>query len=410
MTKMELITPEMLELMSVSMCVPYLSFLNTEFVKKKFNVDLTNLFKVSEDVEDVEIYRDIIEDKITIREILDQTYPVDKIITTCSMRYLTTRYYTQSNDSKLCYEFIKVKKYFTQDSICYIFDPQQIDVPASNYFAASMFPGVKYSVGFNNSFSEHMRYYKFVVHADAWLPSTSKNYAEVRRTNNPTKERYNIKFKRYWIKYLGYPYSNFTCSNHENALYECREYCIMNQTIKIYRRIAYDIDTFIPYDYPAITRKQTASKKLSSEIDTIIHNCIKSCNTQYCLIDYTTTTFDHDNYSHAAIYIKTPLAPDTISITLPVHQILDLFVYVMGALGSWFGFSFIHLDSYRVPGFLKKKEGTKNTPKLDNRLRINCQHFPPPKMFSENHTNYLHHNYYRNRNRHILFNTRTLQK
>lgn len=353
-SRMELIGTHILELLSVSLCVPYLSFLNIDFVKKKFDVDLSTILNTSENI-DYEQYRDIVEDKITIREILDQTYGTDKIITTCSMRFISSRYYNRTNDTKFCNELFKVRKYFTQDSICYLFEPKQIDVPTSNYFTATMFPGVKYSIGLNDSFSQHMRYYKFIVHSKTWLPFTSKNYAEVRRTNNPTKERYNIKFRRYWMKYLGYPYSEFTCTNDKYALSECREQCIMNHTIKKYGRIVYDLDTSIPYNYPAITKKQTESSKISSEIDDIILKCINSCKTKYCLFDYTTTTFDHDKYSYTAMYVKTPRSPDTISITLPFLQFLDLFVYTMGALGSWFGFAFIH--SFKIFESNQKQNG-----------------------------------------------------
>ena len=99
MSKLELLTPEMLVLMSVSLCMPFLSFLNRDFVRKRFNVDLDSVFNVSHDV-DHDDHREIIENKITIREIFKETYPVDKIITSCSIRYLTSRFYSDSNDSK----------------------------------------------------------------------------------------------------------------------------------------------------------------------------------------------------------------------------------------------------------------------------------------------------------------------
>ena len=345
-SRMELVQSDTLELMSVSLCVPYLSFLNTYFVKKKFNLDLTNLLNASE-FSDYEMYRETVEEKITVREIIENTFNSNQIVISCSLRYKSSRYFHFWNDSKLCNELFTIKKYFTQDSICYLFEPKQIKVPALNYFTANMFPGVKYSLGLNDSFAQHMRYYKYVVHSNIWLPFTSKKYAEVRRTDSPTKERYNIKFARFWIKYLGHPYDEFTCTSEIHAQGQCREYCIMNQTIAKYGRVAYDLDTNIPYDYPAITKKQTENAEFSSTIDNIVSKCMKSCKVRYCLFDYTTTKFDCDDYSHATIYVKTPSAPDTLSISVPAINLLDLFVYIMGALGSWFGFAFIH--STKVP-------------------------------------------------------------
>lgn len=345
-SRTELVPSETLELMSVSLCVPYLSFLNTDFVKKKFNLDISNLLNAAE-FSDYEMYRETVEETITVREIINNTFPESEIIISCSLRYKSTRYFNFWNDSKLCNEIFTIRKYFTQDSICYLFEPKQIKVPTLNYFTANMFPGVKYSIGLNESFAQHMRYYKYIVHSNIWLPFTSKKYAEVRRTDTPTKERYNIKFARFWLKYLGYPYEDFICTGEKHAQEWCHEYCIMNKTIAKYRRVTYDLDTYVPYDYPAITKKQTENVDFSKEIDRIVSNCMKSCKFRYCLFDYTTTRFDCDEYTHAMIYVKTPSAPDTLTISLPAIGLLDLFVYIMGALGSWFGFAFIH--SVKVP-------------------------------------------------------------
>lgn len=349
MSRIELAEAEILQLMWVSLCLPYLTFLDVKFVKKKFDIDLTNLQNLLDVSEhnDYERYRDIVEDKITIRELLEYTRSTKDIIRSCSMRFKSSRYFTYSNDTELCKEFFKIQKYFTQDFICYLFIPKQIKIPTTNYYYANKFSGVKYSVGLQDSFAQYIRYYKFVVHSDGF-PFRSKNFAEVRRTNDPTRKRHNIKFVRYWRKYLGYPYSLFTCTNDKKALPNCREYCIMNQTIRRYGRVIYDLDTDVPYDYPAITRIQTEDEILSSELDNIFSKCIKSCKEHYCLFDYTITTYDNDNSSHASMYLKTPSAPDTISITLPMLNLLDLFVYVMGALGSWFGFAFIHIDSIPI--------------------------------------------------------------
>ena len=56
------------------------------------------------------------------------------------------------------------------------------------------------------------------------------------------------------------------------------------------------------------------------------------------------TESNKDNYPLLTFALHTPIAPD-ISITFyPSIKFLDLFVYSMGAIGIWFGFSFINWD------------------------------------------------------------------
>ena len=345
---MDIVNPEMLELMSISLCVPYLSFLNVDYTRDKFGVDLSNIFNVSEH-NGYEEKREIIEDKITIREIFEQTYSVSDIITDCKLRFESTRYFTRINDTKVCNKLFSIKKYFAQDSICYFITPKQINAPSANYFTATMFPGVMYAIGLNRSFAQHMRYYKFVVHSRTWLPYTGKKYSEVRRTNHPLNERYNIKYRRHYMEYLGYPYTDIICTNDKYADANCWEGCIMNRTISEFKRVAYDIEIETPYGYPPITKKQTRNQELSRKLDGIVSNCMKRCRERYCLFDYAYTSYDSDIHTDVAVYVKTPRAPDTLMSYLPTVRFLDLFVYIMGALGTWFGFAFIHVDRVIIP-------------------------------------------------------------
>ena len=368
-SRMELVGTEVLELMSLSLCVPYLSFLDIKFGKQKFKVDLKHVLKSESD--DYENKREVIEDKITVREILNQTFRSEEIITGCSMRFKSSRYFTVIKNSKPCYELFKARKYVTQDSICYLFEPKQINIPTSNYFTATMFPGVIYSLVLNSSFASRMRYYKFIVHSNVQLPHKSKYFAQVRRTSSPTNVRYNIQFSRHFLSLLSYPYTSYVCSRNKHANSECIEHCVMNETIRRYTRVAYDLDTETPYDFAAITKKQTLDSRFSSEVDALISNCSKRCRTRYCYFDYTSTWYDNDDFTSVAILVKTPNAPDTLITHMPRIYFLDLFVYCMGAIGSWFGFAFINIDPMVLVSFVKRRfQNTEQPQVITHRYRV----------------------------------------
>lgn len=351
-SRIEFVGTDILELMSLSLCVPYFPILNFKYIKRIFGINLKDASCSS--CNEYNRKRDIVEEKITIRGIFDATPNSESLITYCSMMSESSRYFSRSTDSVRCNELFRIKKYYTQEFVCYAFHPQQFQVPTLNYFTATDSPGIIYTIGINNSFASRMKYYKFIVHSRKSLPRRSKQFSELRRTVDPTRKWYNIRFSRYFIHSLGYPYNGFICSDDPLSYEECIENCVLNQTIHHYHRVAYDLDLEHPYDYSPITRSQIMNASLSDHLDRIVSTCFNNhCKLRPCHIDYTSTFTGNDEDSDVLILLKTPSASDISTTYLPSIHFLDFFVYVMGAIGTWFGFAFIQLDPIAIYSFTK---------------------------------------------------------
>ena len=100
--------------------------------------------------------------------------------------------------------------------------------------------------------------------------------------------------------------------------------------------------------------------------------CKSMCNVRVCYSDYTTTFYDSDekrNESKMSIFVLTPFSEDTLISYHPSVNILDLVVYVMSAIGAWFGFAFININIPAAIESWKKFRTLIRSHKTDERLK-----------------------------------------
>ena len=174
------------------------------------------------------------------------------------------------------------------------------------------------------------------------LPVWSKQYSTRRLVSNCNETMYHMGFTRQFISYLGFPYDRFLCD--DDSTENCMVGCVNEKTIKKYDRVAYDLDTTITYDYKHMSITQVTDPIVAKSMDDIVSKCEGICNAVSCENDFTITSYETDENYVMEMVLDTPNAPDTLVKYYPSIKILDLVVYVMGAIGAWFGFAFIHID------------------------------------------------------------------
>ena len=249
------------------------------------------------------------------------------------------------------YQLFQVKKYYTQEFICYILTPKQLQISLLTYVTTIKYSRVMYLIGIENRFATRIRWIKLIFHSDGRLSSWSKQYSTTRFNLKCNKTMYHIGFTRHFISYLGSPYDRFICSYHSED--ECILDCVNGRTIEKYNRVAYGLDTTKADDYKHMSRAQVHDPKIAKSLDDIISECGKICNEVICDTDFT-MTYETDENDVMTILLYTPNAPDTLVKYYPSIDMLDLVVYVMGAIGAWFGFAFIQIDLMGLYSFLQK--------------------------------------------------------
>lgn len=337
---------EILKEMSLSICITYADVFDYHALKSSKNIDMTNWNR--------EEKHDKLQDIVTVRDIFDFTPSSRQLISSCHMRPKSTRIRIDSNESSICYEHFIVKRYYTQEFICYIVMPKRNKIPYSTYSTTVDSPGEIYQIGINESISNSVHYLKPIVHRgnNGFM---SKKFAAVTKISSQ-KERFNLKYSTNIIHYLGYPYDNFFCSSEEEAYQTCIEYCSNNRSIKRYNKVVHDLNLMKHYDYKHISRSDILDQETSHDIDTIISYCFRECKNRDCNLEYTMTDHtDRMSSNYLAFRLNAPLVPFVDIQFYPNLKFLDLFVYVMGAIGAWFGFAFIHIDLPSIYNWFKTR-------------------------------------------------------
>ena len=335
-------SPEIQEAMSLSVCISYVDILNYSSTK-----ELSKVEKIDRDPN----FRNV-HDLLTVSDIFRYTPRNDSILRFCGYRFRSTREFTKSDNKTLCHELFKVKKYFSQEFMCYTIIPKQLEIPLMTYVTAIEYSRGMYGIGIENRLAAKITWIKLIVHGVESLPSWSKRYATTRQNLKANKTLYHMGFTRQFISYLGFPYDRFICSDHSED--ECMLDCVNGKTIEKYNRVSYDLDTTKAYDYKHMSITQVRDPETAKSLDGIISECTKMCNEIICDTDFTITSYETDDNSAMEIVLYTPNAPDTLVKNYPSVDMLDLVVYVMGAIGAWFGFAFIQIDSMGIYSALQK--------------------------------------------------------
>ena len=337
-----------MSVMSISICLPYVDILDYERLYKERKLKLNKLARKER--------FNALQDIVTVRDIFDFTPDSQSIISSCSLRINSPRVMTFLSDRVECNKQLTIKKYFSQEFMCYAVQPDQVELPYNIIFTTIDSPNTVYSVYLNKTVSSKLTFNRLIVHSNTSLPRISKRYSELINVNR--KSDLTVKYTKVFVELLGYPYDKFTCNSNSAIYTTCLEECSMGKSIQMFDRVLYDIDTVKRYSYKVISYKQSSKVAISDSISDILSSCKGQCNIFTCKFDYAITSFKVNQAETYAISLLSPASPYMWTVFMPRLELLDLFVYVMGAVGAWFGISFISFDSVLLAKLFTKHETT----------------------------------------------------
>ena len=171
-TRTVYISPQVLEVMPMSFCNSYSDIFDYKLYKK--NKVLKN--KIDFSAMDREERHYAIQEHVTIRDIFEYTPKTSDMIAACSIRLNSTRIKSKARKES-CLEMFNVTKYYTQEYVCYLIDPIQIDIAYQTYSTTIESNGEVYDVTLNMSISKKMKFFKAIIHSRKVSPYYSKKYA-----------------------------------------------------------------------------------------------------------------------------------------------------------------------------------------------------------------------------------------
>ena len=248
-TRSTYVSEKILEIMSMSICTSYSDIIDYDGIQNLTDINMKLIPR--------NFRQQVIQDVVTVRNIFDFTPANDTIIHVCDLRSISSRVRTQ-NEYKTCYNFIQIRKYYTQEYMCYVIEPDQYDIPYLTYVTSIDSPGEIYSVGINRSLAIKMKFVRIIVHSKKSLPIISKRFSIYTHVPQMDGILFKVRFSRHYVHYLGYPYDKFTCAPVQGVFEQCMESCAMNKSIEKFNRIVHDLDIVKKYDFKHISKSQVS--------------------------------------------------------------------------------------------------------------------------------------------------------
>lgn len=226
---------DMMDLMSISICVPYVDIIDYQKLK---GIKKVNLIQLSRNDRTEKL-----QELLTVRNIFDLTPPNDTLLSSCALRSKTPRVMIKYDSNNECNQFFGVKKYFSQEFMCYFISPNQYAIPYYSTYSSIDNPNVVYKIGVTDSFSSKVKYIRFIVHSNSSLPGISKRFSPIIKSSS-TKSHFKLTYVKIFMERLGYPYGDFICVDNADIHFDCVESCAVNKSIESFGKTLYDTDTY----------------------------------------------------------------------------------------------------------------------------------------------------------------------
>ena len=336
-TRTTYVTPKLMGLPSVSVCTPYADLVDFNLLINNTGSQFSNMTRHEKQYQAQEI--------LTIKNILELSPDTSTFISSCGIRSISSRV-IKTSSAVACNKIFQVKKFYTQEYICYLLEPMQFAIPYSTYTTTLDLPGMLYNIYVNVSISNMIKYVKPIMHYNCTLPVTSKQFAPVKYIDSAKELR--STYQRHVVQYLGYPFDRFICIKNSTLHSYCIEQCANTISIEQFGKVVHDLNLVFPYQYRHISKKDVINPGISQKIDIILEGCKYKCNRKACYQDYFMTYPIVSGGNKLQLHVFAPISPEVLIVFAPSISLLELFVYVMGAIGTWFGFAFIQIDFYQI--------------------------------------------------------------
>lgn len=336
---------------SVAFCVSYRSVIDL----KRFSEDM--------DIPEPSITN------MTIEQIFKYTPSID-ILDRCYIRIDEWNYKVPSG--KECLQFVEIRKYLTQNLICYRFKSKLNSkmilqtVTQSEYFYYAM-----YTIRFNKALTRAD--YISIISFRGDLPYLSRDFgvAFTRQWSSEEADNYFYIYSAdYDVHRLPSPHDTRCINRDVHEMFQCRYSCLLDQYKREQRIPVSDIITD-HLKHKIISFKHMAGDPfLQANVSRVQKLCLKRCMFHSCVKSYTKTTIDHiflENYT-MGFYTRTPIDPITISERVPSMRFVEFFSFLCGCFGIWYGVSFMSVAPFTTDKSRRLTQGNPFQPFVVNIL------------------------------------------
>ena len=314
---------------------------------------------------------------LTVKDIFDLTPDPKDVMEKCE--YRKDSYQIVKYSKEECYKLLKVKKYFSQKEICYLFlTKRRANHVSCHKVSLSIYNRRKiYAIRLNDEFrGSHtismMSYFSDRTLGDNhwWiLPQESRKYAtSILRLSDFDKNltehsAFYISHAHYKFKFMPPPYDTMCTAKSDQWKIKCETECSY-KVYQRYSRIPPDGMSLIPLNLKVISKADLKNKTMMRDIEIEEEECMRDCVYDWCTDHFTVTEVIEALTKHDKITLASTcsMSPTHKLIFYPKHSLDELLIYTTSSFGVWFGFSFVSLNpTSLISRFKRRKRKTKTT-------------------------------------------------
>ena len=320
---------------------------------------------------------------LTVKDIFDLTPDPKDVIEKCE--YRKDSYQIAKHSKNECYQLLKVKKYFSQKEMCYLFLTKHLANDVSCHkVSLSIYNRRKiYSVRLNDEFrGSHtismMSYFSDRILGDNnwWiLPQESRKYAmSMLRLSDFDKNltehsSFYISHVHYKFQFMPPPYDTRCTTIADQWKMKCETECSY-KVYERYSRIPPDGMSLIPLNLKVISKADLKNITMVRDIEIEEEECMKDCVYNWCTDHFTVTEVIEALTQHNKITLASTcsMSPTHRLIFYPKHSLDELLIFITSSFGVWFGFSFVALNPSLLISKIKRMK-TKTRQKTNFQLK-----------------------------------------
>jgi hypothetical protein len=343
----------------VAFCSRYLDIIDTKALKRNFNINIRRTDKYQEIVEEMT--------KVTVKQILYYTPPINDSIISCSIRDIDD-YMVIDPPKETCQHSFDTFKFYMQEFVCYQYQFKKSH-PKSVFFFSRIsnslnYKNVIYKLVLSEEFSNSSRIMLILFNVsmdDFPFPSESRNWAPITERLNDFEasvmksNMYSLSYSVNEFQKLPPPYD--TDCNEKNTHSQCFMECL-NENLKAINRTSFSEITHQLIDLKHVNERDLQDKRTREFIKTSEESCREVCKRSDCIFDFTATNLhevtdvmrrgsSHPT-SNIVIQIKIPNFPKESVIHAPKLSLLEFLVYLLNCIGIYFGICVLSLNPLRI--------------------------------------------------------------
>ena len=353
-TQVSFVTPRLVEPHPVAMCIRYGSLIDYKKLLNETGIRLESLDAFVDSSKD--------EGKLTIEQVFDYTPDANYLIAACT--YRPNAWLLVNSAPKGCNERFVVKKFFTQEFICY--DIQE-RVPKATFMESSTLStfgkNSVYAIILNESFKEADFLTPIVFRGES--PAESRDHAPLQGffRQEPEKDK-KRQFATFYLtptdvdyKLMPKPYDTMCEDRDPNEGDVCRLKCLLHALAPYERVPGYELLTE-KYKLRPMSLADTQHPVNGPIMNHIYSHCYKGCKFRPCQDGFTVTHVRQRLSSSPSISytLTTPIDPLVDLSAQPAMFFVEFFSFVCSCFGTWFGISFLSINSLKLLKHTKKME------------------------------------------------------